>query len=173
MARETQCLRVPRQFRPWAPRNAAGLSHSRNAIFLTIRLLLISRRQGWECRCPDASHRTELRDGAPTTARSGWCVLGISFHTRPFDRRVQAAHDPRRACGQSVLCWQEDGPHKRTFRQPKARKRRKWFLSSYEQTNADAYSVMIARPSSVDKMPCQELKSKYRMATMLASCACV
>jgi hypothetical protein len=40
---------------------------------------------------PDASHRTELRDGAPTTARSGMVRPRHEFFTLPFDRRVQAA----------------------------------------------------------------------------------
>src|SRR6266404_3999489 len=38
----------------------------------------------------------------------------MSF-TRPFDRPVPGAHDPRRACGQSALCWRQGGPHKRHF----------------------------------------------------------
>jgi hypothetical protein len=64
------------------------------------------------CRCPDASHRTELRDGAPTTARSGTVRPRHEFSCRRltgvFKRRMIRAV---RAAIRAVLA-ERAGPHK-------------------------------------------------------------
>jgi hypothetical protein len=56
-------------------------------------------------RCPDAS-RLQMSNSAQRGA-IGNGVSATGVFARLFDRRVQAAHDPRGADGQSALCWRE------------------------------------------------------------------